>query len=149
MNLKIEFIHFKPRELSETRVLSLLSDIDDQYIPPISSLTQLLTYAQKLVLFADIIMAVRGGTDAGLCAIYTNRPPIAFISSLGLIQSLQRAGYGGYLLQQAIRVAKEQGCAKVVLEVHRQNKRALLFYKNAGFYYCGTKDDFYCMLLNM
>jgi len=132
----IKLVCYKPGELLESRILVMLTKLDKDYIPPISSQTPLVPYAQKLAQNADIILVENNCENVGLCAIYTNIPPLAFITSIGLLQSVQGQGLGADLIHLACNISSEKGCTRIGLEVHQHNKKAQEFYIRKGFSVC-------------
>jgi diamine N-acetyltransferase len=47
--------------------------------------------------------------------------------------SVQRRGYGGMLIARAAEVARNQGCARLVLSVNKRNTGAIACYRKYGF----------------
>ena len=55
-------------------------------------------------------------------------------------------GYGKALLQHAENLLVKHSMKKCILEVNRNNSRAITFYKNFGFRITGINDDDYLMI---
>ena len=138
---KYGFVCYEPGEIQQNRLLSLLTKLDKHYIPPISSQTELGAYADKVSRYADVLILQENECDAGLCAIYTNNPPYAYITSLGVLPSSQGQGLGGELLQKAKEVALKNGCVYIKLTVHKENTNAYKLYKKEGFKICSADES--------
>jgi ribosomal protein S18 acetylase RimI-like enzyme len=65
----------------------------------------------------------------------------AFLTELYVIPERRRAGCGRKLLDEALRVAKQEGAAAVHLGVYPDNEPALALYRGAGF--ARVPRDFY------
>ena len=84
--------HFKPGQIQLSRLLPLLKKLDPFFIPTISSRISLDAYAEKISNYADIFVAIDLGEDVGICAIYTNAFPDAFITAIGVLPQVARKG---------------------------------------------------------
>ncbi len=51
--------------------------------------------------------------------------------------------YGSLLLEHVIRLAREDNCLNVFLEVRPSNKIGIALYRNRGFYIIGERPDYY------
>jgi ribosomal protein S18 acetylase RimI-like enzyme len=149
---KYRFVCYEPGEIQQNRLLSLLTMLDKHYIPPISSQTELRAYADKVSQYAAVVVLQENEYDVGVCAIYTNNPPYAYITSLGMLPSSQGQGLGGELMQKAKEIALKNGCAYIKLTVHKENTSAYKLYKKEGFKTCNAdessikrKEHFLCM----
>lgn len=71
----------------------------------------------------------------GYVAVYCNDKEYnrAFISMIIVKKSWQSRGMGTMLLKAAIKAAKEMGMQKISLEVAKENKVAVYFYRKHGF----------------
>lgn len=65
---------------------------------------------------------------------------IPYISVLATIPSFQRLGIATSLVDKAINYWRKQGYKEML--VHTDRKPALSFYKEAGFYICGYKENY-------
>ena len=127
--------------ISKDRVFQLLQKLDEQYIPPIHTLTSLEKYAEKLADKADILFAISGDEDIGLCAMYTNQPPYGYITSIGIVIEMQGCGLGSRLLDTALAYMIEKKCTLISLEVYTANSKAIALYRKKGFVLQKRKDE--------
>ena len=123
------------KEYSRTRLITLITELDTSYIPPISSITDIGTYCDKLITYAELFIAKQKEDDFGFIAVYANNQEKhrAFISSIGIKQDFRRHGIGALLINRAVEVARKQGMREIRLEVNRHNDAALSFYHKYGF----------------
>lgn len=122
-------------EYSRTRLLALISDLDSTFIPPISSMTDVVKYCDKLIKYAEVFVAKQAGEDLGFIAVYANdhEQQCAFISSIGIKEKFRGQRIGALLLNRAVEMAQEKGMRRIRLEVSLQNHAALRLYRRYGF----------------
>jgi len=56
-----------------------------------------------------------------------------WINLLAVAPAHQRAGHGKALMAEAERILREVGCAKINLQVRRDNLKVIAFYQRLGF----------------
>lgn len=121
----------KSPTLSE--LISFLYVTKDDFIPSLDLRVNIEEYANKLYRNADFVVCRYDNNIVGLVCYYQNRPPIGYISHVGVLKLYRRMGVMRemfYLLQKnaAIRSIKELG-----LEVSRSNFPAIKAYTKLGF----------------
>lgn len=123
------------KESSRTRLLTLMEELDTSYIPPISSITDIGTYCDKLITYAEVFVIKHKGDDFGFIAVYANdqEKHCAFISSIGIKQEFRGCGMGGLLINRAVEVARKQGMQRIRLEVNCYNDAAMELYRRYRF----------------
>lgn len=123
------------KEYSKTRLMTLMTELDQIYIPPISSITDIGTYCDKLITYAEVFIMKQKEDDSGFIAVYANdqEQHCAFISSIGIKQAFRGHGMGVLLINRAVEVARKQGMRQIRLEVNRHNDAALRLYHRYGF----------------
>ena len=67
----------------------------------------------------------------------------ADVIELGVRASVRRQGIGRHLLEQGLRLAKEHGIKRVMLDVDVNNKAAYKLYRSAGFELVGKRPNYY------
>lgn len=149
-NITVERLDRK--EYSRTRLVSLITELDASYIPPINAITDIETYCDKLITYAEVFIAKQKERDFGFIAVYANdqEQHRAFISSIGIKQEFRRNGMGTLLINRAVEVAREKGMIEIRLEVNRHNDAALELYHRYGFskIACSVQDEgTNCMML--
>ncbi len=92
-------------------------------------------YAKKLSSYANFYLAKENGENIGVLAFYANdtQNRMAYISLIGVKNSLQGKGYGKWLLENCVKMAKENKMEKIALEVDDDNQNAIMFYERNGF----------------
>ena len=86
----------------------------------------------------QVLLAARGEVVLGLLS-FSFRPSLfhaadsCMIDELVIEPSARNQGIGAVLLDDAIRRAREHGCAEVSLSVMTSNAEALRFYRRHGF----------------
>lgn len=84
------------------------------------------------------------GAYVGLATTFMNystfkRQPYLYLHDVVIHQSVRGQGWGKYLVDQLINVAKSTGCSKVSLEVRADNPAAQAAYKALGFAACSPE----------
>lgn len=74
------------------------------------------------------------GEVAGYCSVrYDRGENRLFLSKIYIREKNRGTGLGSVLFELAIRLAKEDGLAKIWLTVNRYNRRSINFYQKKGF----------------
>ncbi|HIX05720.1 MAG TPA: GNAT family N-acetyltransferase [Candidatus Fournierella pullicola] len=136
---KIE-ICFQQRCQDRARVKNYFDVADDSFKPKLSSRLDVKAYVDKICNYASLIWCMYEGRDIGLCAFYANRPPMAFITSLSVLEEYQGYGLAKRLLEEMVERCTQNGFKKITLEVYKANTRAQQLYLKMGFAF-STKDD--------
>jgi len=71
--------------------------------------------------------------------------PYGVVEKVITLPSYRRRGYGTLVLGEALRIAREQGCYKVLLSTGAKDEDTLRFYEQAGFSR-GIKTGFVALL---
>lgn len=121
-------------KISEVEFLEYLTEVDEEYIPPISKCIRLSEYAEKLLDKASIATARYENKLVGVCAFYCDEiKRKSFISTIGVQKKFKKKGIGKKLLREAISISKKQKMDKISLEVNVENRYAVNFYEKNGF----------------
>lgn len=113
------------------RMLDFFIKADAFFIPALSSRVDLKEYSKKLSLNAINIFLNYESEDIAECSVYCNRD-IAFISSICVIDSFTKQGWGTLLLEEAEKVAMAHSCKAIELEAFYESG-AVLWYKSHGY----------------
>lgn len=121
----------------------LLHELDANYIPSISTATDIPSYAVKLVDHAEVFIATHKDANLGLVAVYTNdeEHQCAYISSIGVRKEFHGLGIGTLLLNIAFEAARKKGMKRMRLEVNHDNSAALKMYRRSGFSEYSSSED--------
>ncbi len=140
INNRIDMKHFQIKRLNNTngdlrRLINLLRNLNDLFIPPLNSFLNIDTYTQKLLLLAEVFVAEINNQDVGVVAVYANDNQLqrAFLSCIGVQQNFHNRGIGSSLLDAAVRAVMEKGMMQMRLEVCTQNSQLIEMYKKKGF----------------
>ena len=132
---------------SKEEIIRLLNDYDFVFEPSISSrIKNFENYADKLINNA-IVYVAKSDKNIGFIIFYANDKcsKTAYITFLGVIQSARNSNVSKELLDLCFNISKENGMDFIKLEVRKNNSRAINFYKNNGFEFCGeaSKESMY------
>jgi ribosomal protein S18 acetylase RimI-like enzyme len=128
--IKIDYDFPSDRELKKF-ILST-----ELYIPrPLTQRVNLNSFLNKLKCKANIVCAWKNKKLGGVSLFYLKETenPVAFITYIAVIPEFWGEGLAGKLLNQTKQLAKNFNKKQVKLEVDKDNKRAIAFYKKQGF----------------
>ena len=135
LDLQFELLDRSNRIRGTVRLLRLLTALDAAYVPPISSMTDLPAYCDKLVTHAEVLIVTHDGNDIGYIAFYANDEAqrYAFLSAVAVKPDYHGRGIGASLLCQAMARAKDKGMERMRLEVRQLNHAAVSLYRKFEF----------------
>ena len=121
-------------------VVSHLREVEGDFVPALSSRTDIVEYATKLKRHARLCEAWSDGALVGLVAGYCNdrHSRTGFITSASVLKRCLRQGIGAHLVGQFLILARESGMVRVCLEVSRSQAPARQLYSKLGFQGRGT-----------
>lgn len=100
-------------------------------------------YARKLSSNASFLV-IRDINDniVAMIAAYLNNPPLCYISHVSVLDEYKRNGLFSKILSLLEKVAKQENCSFIKLEVKENNASAIAAYKKNGFKVdCMASDD--------
>nr|WP_202903291.1 GNAT family N-acetyltransferase [Gorillibacterium massiliense] len=68
---------------------------------------------------------------------------VAEITNIAVREDFQRQGIGKKLLQSAIQIAKEQGCASLQIATGNSSVNQLMLYQKVGFRIASVEPDYF------
>ncbi|NOQ23353.1 MAG: GNAT family N-acetyltransferase [Candidatus Aegiribacteria sp.] len=68
-----------------------------------------------------------------------SKPGVGFMRFIYLIPECRGRSYGKLLLDYAVSVLKEYDCRAIILDVSRNNSKAIRFYENHGWVFTGKE----------
>jgi ribosomal protein S18 acetylase RimI-like enzyme len=93
---------------------------------------------------AAVVVAEHAGGLAGYALVlFRGASPVARLYSIGVLPRLAGRCIGSALLEAAEQEAVERGRSALRLEVHEQNRRAVAFYRRAGYRQFGRTPRYY------
>lgn len=98
-------------------------------------------YAQKLAAHADFVVCRHEGSAVGYIAMYTNQPPLCYITMVSVLPGYKRCGISQALLLYMSQKALQSGCSYLRLEVKKANTPAIRAYEKFGFEMTGECTD--------
>ena len=66
-----------------------------------------------------------------------------YITNVAVKSSFRRRGFAEALVRNAVKVAEENSCYFITLEVRKSNEKAISLYSKCGFETLGERKDFY------
>jgi ribosomal protein S18 acetylase RimI-like enzyme len=86
---------------------------------------------------ARILLAEENGISVGMISFFIrfnlfHAGRVCQIEELVVKEEVQGRGIGGKLLEEVIKIARDQRCAEISVSTMFTNKRAISFYKNHG-----------------
>lgn len=86
----------------------------------------------KILDFYDLLRYVFKGTLINELLTASIGPGDYYISNIAVSHEFRSQGIGTCILENALKLAEDSGCRKVILNVTLNNERALEFYKKFG-----------------
>jgi len=76
-------------------------------------------------------------------SVQTGAAGEAHLLNLCVEPGWQRQGFGGLLLENAVRIARSRGCSSMYLEVRPSNRAGIGLYQGHGFALIGRRPGYY------
>ncbi|HEY4898423.1 MAG TPA: GNAT family N-acetyltransferase [Candidatus Nanopelagicaceae bacterium] len=113
----------------------LLTSVDADFDPPLSTRISIPEYAEKIHKNATIFSTHQGGELIAFIALYCNTPNklTAYMTMLAVSRNHRNNGLASNLLETSIRFLKKLGFRILRLEVYKSNSNAINLYENFGF----------------
>ncbi len=124
-------------QISSAELESLMHEVDADFPTPLSKITDINLYVQKLLSVGTVfglmeISTLRlRGWIAGYCNDFNNYK--AFISSFGLVHVFRGKGFSHELLNSFIYECEQKGMKEIKLNCFTTNERAFSLYSKLGF----------------
>ena len=128
-NLKYEW---DESERLPIRLENFLYEVDEDFVPSLSSRVNLKEYSHKLSLNASNLFVTLDGIDVASCSLYCNTS-IGYVSSVAVKSEYRRMDIGYKMMQEVFRYAIENKCKSIQLEVGVNNISAIAFYESLRF----------------
>jgi 1-aminocyclopropane-1-carboxylate deaminase/D-cysteine desulfhydrase-like pyridoxal-dependent ACC family enzyme/ribosomal protein S18 acetylase RimI-like enzyme len=146
-SLKIKMLWQDEYPISHNYMVEILNKFGELYPDPLRLMVDLHTYADKLLNFANILIALHNDQIIGFLAIYTNnkQAKIAYIPLISVSQGYQRKGIGTVMLSRAIALARQTKMKHLWLRVKQDNEIAIHFYSKHRFVISEKVGDKYKM----
>lgn len=133
---------FGPGELSEKIILSFLKNIDNDFIPALSSRVNLFTYSKKLNLNARHLCFFDKNSLIGIASFYFNRyPDDSYWTFFAVDKNYRKLGIGIQLEEALINYCIINETKAIRGEARADNKRLIAMHKSFGFIVLGIKKN--------
>lgn len=120
----------------------VLEYFDKDMYQPISCNPSSNKIRSNIIISADMLLAYNQEM-LGFIAFYANNPTTreAYITSIVVSERAQHQGVGRALMERCKNIACMRGMECILLEVNRNNRKALEFYESLGYFYNGSKSN--------
>ena len=99
-------------------------------------------YARKLSANASfVVMRDMNDNNVAMIAAYLNNPPLCYISHVSVLDEYKRNGLFSRMLALLEKIAKQENCSFIELEVKENNAPAIAAYKKNGFEFDSIASD--------
>jgi ribosomal protein S18 acetylase RimI-like enzyme len=122
-----------------------LKNVEELFVPPLNTYVNLEDYSRKLSTKAYTIEILFDNNLVGLVAYYNNDQYL-YLSNISIDKEYLKNGYGTILINKLIEKSLLYK-KKILLEVNKENIKAVRFYKKHGFIVNKTIHDTYEMCL--
>lgn len=132
--------HYNINTAAEIAIEQHLKKCSTSFIPPLDSYVHITTYASKIYEKSVRFEAYNEDELIGLIAMYENDvSKTGYITNVSVDPDYIGGAHGRSLLQNCIQYSLDKGYRKVMLEVSKDNERAIKFYTKYGFKQTDTK----------
>jgi ribosomal protein S18 acetylase RimI-like enzyme len=88
--------------------------------------------SETLDIFASIRLSIYEKLLVNRLLTTEIKPDDFYISVLNIDEKFRRKGIGKNLISNAIKIAREKKCTRIILDVSKENENAIKFYKKVG-----------------
>lgn len=116
------------------QIQELLEDIDNDFIPSLSSTLNVEEYSKKIFDKATIFSTNKKSILIAFIAFYCNEESkSAYCTMIAVKKNEQNSGIGTNLIKSSINYLRKKKFDSLKLEIYKTNVKAIDFYKNLGF----------------
>ena len=114
------------------RIEEFLKELNEDFVPSLSSRVDIKEYSLKLAEFADTIFLYNDNNELmASCSIYCNCAS-EYISSIAVKKKYRGIGVGALMMGEVKHHVKTN-CDEIGLRVHKDNIKAIAYYRGSGF----------------
>jgi ribosomal protein S18 acetylase RimI-like enzyme len=134
---------FEESAASADEICAHLRACDRNFIPRLSGRLDIQAYAEKIARHAETFEAWFEGRLVGLVAAYLNDRDRqnGFVTSVSVEELFMGQGIAFVLFKSCLATAQRRKLKSMTLDVHKDNKRAIGFYRKFDFQMMDTTDD--------
>lgn len=144
---------FNTNKIDLESIHSYLVERNNDFSPPLSAKVDLYKYASKMFNNATIYTVDYQDSIIGMTGCYTNNFQTleAYITNTSIHPSYYGTGLATELMKYCIKDVSSKGFKTIKLEVHKENLRAINFYKKMGFEIIedDSKSSNFYMIMNV
>ncbi len=130
------------------RILQFLREVDEYFIPSLSSRVNIDEYAIKLSLNAHTLFLKQGLNDVASASVYCNKRD-AYLSSIAVKKEFFHQGLGSRLMQETMDHCRREKCRCLRLQVFNNNEKSIDFYTRCGLMIEKNSADFTYMMTEL
>jgi ribosomal protein S18 acetylase RimI-like enzyme len=123
-------------------VQSILSEIDDEFSPKLTSHLDLAAYAEKITRLSTVFSIHERGYCRAFAAVYCNdcERRVAYMTMIAVRKDCRGRGLSNTLLTAVVCHLESIGFLCLQLEVYKSNPRAIAMYGRHAFQVVGETD---------
>jgi ribosomal protein S18 acetylase RimI-like enzyme len=142
--------YFTVNKSNESDLLTHFWNVDNYFLPPLSSYVNLSDYSNKLFQKAERIECWYQGQLIGLIAFYNNfEKSLSFITNVSVLKCYSGNGISNKLMLDTFEFLRNKEISKIELYVDKQNIRAINFYSKFNFICDEENNGKFLMVLNL
>lgn len=127
---------------NQIQILSHIKVCDTLFVPNLSSYVELESYAEKIFYKAQRIECFEEKDLLALLAFYVNvENSFCFITNISVDDKLKGKKIGDALILQLTEFCLKNNINKIQLEVRKENRKAINFYKKHNFELLKENND--------
>lgn len=128
---------------NKDEIIKHLELCKSNFIPPLEKTVNIHNYGNKLKNKSVKFEAWIENSLIGLVASYFNdyETHLGFITNVSVMKNFMGQGISSKLLDMCIIYAREEKFSSIMLEVHKDNKKAIYLYENIGFTILNLNED--------
>lgn len=140
--MKLIKLDFSDKNISN--VAQFMKENSADFNPPFSERVDIDTYAEKLLLVAEVVVLIDSNFDiGGLISFYANDNVNheSYISYLSVGEKFRQRGFSKKLLDVAISICKENKMSSIEVQTWTDNEKGIKLYQSFGFEKQKIVDD--------
>lgn len=127
---------------SSKKIECFIKELDNHFVPPLSSRVNIAQWSRKLNDFAVNIVKMNAHVDIeALISFYSNKGSESYITLIAVASSQRGKGLSDDLLKYCIAYCMEIGSTAIKVKTWLSNKRVIGMYHSHGFIDYEIKDD--------
>jgi ribosomal protein S18 acetylase RimI-like enzyme len=140
-------IEIRIGQLSQKDIQEYLEENSSAFVPALFGRIDIKEFSMKIYEKAIHFYAFDNGIVVGFLAAYFNHPQkeFGYITTFSTLPNFQNQGIASKILEQVMIFAKINSFKSLQLEVHKDNIKAINFYKKRNFNLKEVKEKSYLL----